>query len=283
VASKEQIFQRKVKELIAHAGRLEDEAVRRAITILNDARKEVAATVASTEWQAYHLPQMKSAIERSMTEFGAHYGVDLRDVQRSFWEQGIDRVDMPLRQVGIIQAIPEIDTAMLSVMQGFSTDLVKGLTQDAIKRISQELTLGLIGQKTPYEVMGAIGRNLKDKSIFKSIAHRAETITRTEAGRVLEAAGQARKEAAAKVVPGMQKMWWYGHSPKMPRLDHMAAHGQIRDVDEPFDVGGEELMYPRDPAGSAANTINCGCTSIPYHPRWDIVTEENRIGETGTG
>jgi len=143
-------------------------------------------------------------------------------------------------------------------MQGFSTDLVKGLTDDANKKISQELTLGLLGQKTPYEVMGAIGRNLKDKSIFKSIAHRAETITRTEAGRVLEAAGQARKEKAAQVVPGLMKQWHYGHTAKNPRLDHMAAHGQIRKVDEPFDVGGEKLMYPRDPAGSAANTINCG-------------------------
>jgi len=258
MATKEQIFQRKVKGLIRQADRLEDDAIKRAIRILNDARKEVAATVASTEWQAYHLPQMKSAIERAMTEFGAKYGVELRDIQRSFWEHGVDRVDLPLREVGIIQAIPEIDMTMLSVMQDFSADLVQGLSRDAIKKISQELTLGLIGNKSPYEVMGAIGRNLKNKSIFKSLRHRAETITRTEAGRVLEAAGQARKEAAVKVVPGLQKQWLYGHSPKFPRLDHMAADGQIRDIDKPFDVGGEQLMYPRDPAGSAKNTINCG-------------------------
>jgi hypothetical protein len=269
MATKEQIFQRKVRELIKKANSLEDDAVKRAINILQHARREVAATVASTDWQAYHLPQMKAAIERAMNEFGMKYGIDLRDTQRTFWEHGIDMVDLPLREVGIMQAIPEIDTTMLGVLQDFSADLVQGLSSDAAKKISQELSLGLIGQKTPYEVMEAIGRNLKDKSIFKSLRHRAETITRTEAGRVLEAAGQARKEAAAKVVPGMKKQWWYGHSPRMPRADHMAAHGQIRDVDEPFMVGGERLMYPRDPAGSAKNTINCGCTSIPYHPRWE--------------
>jgi hypothetical protein len=241
--------------------------------------------VASTDWQAYHLPQLKNAIERALQEFGDKYGVELRDIQRSFWEQGIERVDLPLREVGILQAIPEIDTTMLSILQDFSTDLVKGLSSDAIKKINQELTLGLTGGKQPYEVMQAIGRNLKDKSIFKSIAHRAETITRTEAGRVLEAAGQARKEKAAQVVPGLKKQWFYGHSPKVPRLSHIAAaqaYGPGGDpgpipVDEPFIVEGEELMYPRDPAGSAKNTINCGCTSIPYHEDWDAATRQESI------
>jgi hypothetical protein len=39
------------------------------------------------------------------------------------------------------------------------------------------------------------------------------------------------------------------------------ADGQVRKANEPFDVGGEELMYPRDPSGSPENTINCHCFS----------------------
>ena len=258
-SAKERAFQRKVKGLIKQANSLEDDAVARVLRLLNDARKEVAATIASTDWKAYFLPQMKGAIERAMQQFAQKYGVDLRDIQRSFWDYGVDSVDLPLRAAGVIQALPQLDTTMLGIMQDFSADLVGGLGKDAIKRINNALSLGLIGQKSPYDVMLEIGTNLKkDKSIFKSIAARAETITRTEAGRVLEAAGQARKESAAAVVPGLQKQWLYGHSPRMPRLDHMAADGQIRDVDQPFNVGGEELMYPKDPAGSAANTINCG-------------------------
>jgi hypothetical protein len=42
----------------------------------------------------------------------------------------------------------------------------------------------------------------------------------------------------------------------------------IRNVDEPFDVGGEKLMYPRDPAGSPGNTINCSCYTVPYMASW---------------
>ena len=271
MATKEQIFQSKIQQLIKEADALEDASVKKVITLLSDTRKEVAATVASTEWQAYRLPEMKAATERALQEFGNKYGVELLNTQTEFWGLGIDRVDLPIRQVGIWVAIPEIDVTALTFMQDYALDKVKGLTTDAIGKITNELSLGLMGQKSPYDVMGEIGRNLKDKSIFKSVAHRAETITRTEAGRVLEAASQARKESAAKVVPGLQKQWFYGHAPKFPRLDHMAVAGQTRDVDKPFNVGGEELMYPKAPRGSARNTVNCGCTSIPYHPNWEEV------------
>jgi hypothetical protein len=48
------------------------------------------------------------------------------------------------------------------------------------------------------------------------------------------------------------------------RTDHAIADGQVVSVDEPFLVGGEPLMYPGDPLGSVANTINCRCTAIHF-------------------
>ena len=34
---------------------------------------------------------------------------------------------------------------------------------------------------------------------------------------------------------------------------------ETRPIGQPFNVGGELLMYPSDPKGSAANVINCRC------------------------
>jgi len=270
-SKKEKEFERKLNELIERADKLLDDEVTKVIAMLEEARKGVAATVASTEWEAHYLQQMKAAIERALQEFGDKYGVELREAQRAFWELGIDIVDLPIREVGVMAAIPEIDTAVLGIMQGFSSDLVTNLSADAIKRITNELTLAMLGQKTPYEVMELIGRNLDDKSIFSSIADRAEAITRTEGGRVLSAATQARHEAAAKVVPGLMKEWRHSHISRMPRIAHLAAEGQRVKVNERFMVAGEALKYPRDPAGSAKNTIRCECYSVPYHPNWDAV------------
>lgn len=266
-------FEKKVQALIKQANNMETDAVIRTIGILADARKEVAATVASTDWQAYHLPQFKAAIDRALQDFGHRYGVELLSAQRGFWDHGIDMVDLPLREIGIMAVIPAIDTTALSVMQGYAADLVTNLKGDAAKRIVHEMTMGLMGQKTPFEVMEAVGRNLKEPSIFKSIAARAETITRNECGRVLEMSSQARREKAAEVVPGLKKQWIHGQGSRKPRPSHIAANGQIRDQNQPFDVGGEKLMYPRDPAGSAHNTINCSCFTVPYHANWETALQ----------
>lgn len=272
--AKEKAFERKVRQLLKNVDKLGDDGVRRVIRLLSDARKNVAATVGSTEWEIFRLQELKGGVERALQEFGTKFGVEMRETQREFWARGIDLVDVPIREVGIVAAIPEIDTTALAIMQDFSADLITNLTQDAIKKINTEITLGLMGNKSPFEVMQAVGRNLKDKSIFTSIQHRASVIVEHEAGRVLEMAGQARKEAAARVVPGLQKQWHYGLAfRRVPRVSHQAADGQVRDIDRPFNVGGELLQFPRGPAGSAKNTINCKCTSLAFHADWDAAVE----------
>lgn len=270
-SQKELAYEKKVEELIRQANSMESAAVKKVIRILADVRKDVASTVASTEWQAYHLSQFQTAIERVMQDYSSRFGLELKNAQVAFRDHGIDMVDLPLREIGIMTVIPAIDVTALNIAQDYAAGLVKGLSRDAAEKIVHEMTLGIMGHKSPYEVMEAVGRNLKDKSIFHSIAARAETITRNECGRILEMASQARLKSAAQVVPGLQKQWVHGQFALKPRLSHIAVNGQVRDVDKPFDVGGEKLMYPRDPAGSAANTINCSCFTIPYHPNWGRV------------
>jgi uncharacterized protein with gpF-like domain len=52
---------------------------------------------------------------------------------------------------------------------------------------------------------------------------------------------------------------WIAAEDERTREDHALANGQIVGKDEPFDIGGEAMMYPGDPAGSAAQVINCRC------------------------
>jgi hypothetical protein len=127
----------------------------------------------------------------------------------------------------------------------------------------------MMGGKTPQEVAAAIGKNLNDPSIFTSIAARAETITKTEMGRVFSTAAQKRMEEASRHVAGLEKQWIHAGHPKHARPGHEAAHGQHVPVGEPFNVGGTKMMYPRDPAAPLDEVINCGCDHVPYHARWN--------------
>ncbi|MEN6639638.1 MAG: hypothetical protein ABFC95_10615 [Smithella sp.] len=250
-----------------------DKPVSQAVRQLDAARKRIAATVGQTDWQLYSLPKLKTAIESAMAEFAAKYSVELKAGQKNAWAFGEEMVDQTLKTVGISAVLPAIDTTLMVAMQNYSGSLIKSLGADAAGKIYNEFAMGLMGEKTPFEVMQAVGNNLTDKGIFSSIAARAETITRQECGRILEAASQARMAEAAKVVPGLKKQWKHGVS-RVPRMSHMAAVDQVRDIDKPFNVGGEELMYPRDPAGSPGNTINCSCYTVPFMDGWQSTSAE---------
>jgi uncharacterized protein with gpF-like domain len=45
-------------------------------------------------------------------------------------------------------------------------------------------------------------------------------------------------------------------------FDHVAAHGEVVGLHEPFTRTGEALMHPGDSAGSAGNVIQCRCTMV---------------------
>ncbi len=255
---KETEFQKKMKELIEKAGKLEDGTVRKTLNTLNQARKEIAAEIASTDWDIFHQRQLTEAVERAMVDFAEQAGVDLKTRQKEFFDLGIARADLPLEAMEI--AVPDvmINIQALRIAQEYSAELIGGLSKDAVKKINREIISGIMGQKTPFEVMKTIGRNLNDPSVFSSISARAETITRTEMGRIFEASTQMRLEEAKDILGGKVKKQWISSGKPTGRPAHQIINGQIREVDEPFDVAGEQLMYPGDPAGSAWNTINCG-------------------------
>ncbi|MED0735660.1 phage minor head protein [Aneurinibacillus thermoaerophilus] len=53
---------------------------------------------------------------------------------------------------------------------------------------------------------------------------------------------------------------WRSANNSRTRPDHKAANGQIVPLDKPFIVGGEKLMHPGDPRGSAKQIVHCRCT-----------------------
>jgi len=62
-------------------------------------------------------------------------------------------------------------------------------------------------------------------------------------------------------------MWVHAGAPVRVRAYHMQINRAVVPVDETFagsGPNGEDLMYPRDPAGSAADTVNCGCQMFPW-------------------
>jgi uncharacterized protein with gpF-like domain len=72
---------------------------------------------------------------------------------------------------------------------------------------------------------------------------------------------------------------WMAALDDRTRDAHGSADGQIVKVDKPFNVGGEELMYPGDPAGSAENVINCRCTQEPVIKGFEPKSRRVRLSD----
>ncbi len=266
-------FANTIEELFKEVGRLNKKAQARTRKLLVDARRatirNLRDAVVLTEWKQFHLTQLQQATERAMNVYALQYGRDLLKFEKEAWELGKDFIDEPLQVMNVTNLAPELNITALEFAQRGTADLIaKGLLPDLIKTVNTEIQLGILGQKTPFAIMKEIQTKLKGKNTF----FKAERITRTELARVQNLASEKRVEQVAESVPGLKKQWlWSGKS----RVTHAAAHGQTVKVDKKFTVGGEKLKHPLDPAGSAQNTINCGCSMIPFMEGWPDIQELN--------
>lgn len=97
------------------------------------------------------------------------------------------------------------------------------------------------------------------RDVYEGISKgRAQTIARTES---LYPANSGAMDGYSQA--GVEQKEWIATQDGATREDHLEADGQVVGVADPFDVGGERLAYPGDPAASPENVINCRCTIGP--------------------
>lgn len=145
--------------------------------------------------------------------------------------------------------VPPADA--INFMAGRENAMVE-VTRTTHNRIMAELQEGLAAGES-YD---ALADRVKD--VFKDATDsRAHTIAVTETN---VAINSGRFDAMERA--GVEKKAWNTSSLDGVRPAHQAAGARYADgipLDEPFEVGGELLMYPGDPKGSPGNVINCRC------------------------
>jgi hypothetical protein len=267
-------FAERIEAIAARIDRLPDEAARAALDELEGLRRRVIGALASSEgFQADRLRQLTARIEGVMEDFATRYAVAIEPFQRTAVQLGRAAVVDPLVQSGLALGVPEIPRRLVEATLDYQADLIKGLTQDGTRRITQAIRRGAIEGRSVFEVMQDVAGSLEDAGPFASIAARAEAITRTELARLQAVAGQASLEESKRLVPDLLKQWKHSGNPR-GRVAHMLADGQTREVEEFYEVAPapgkpvERLLYPRDPRASAANSVMCGCLSLPFKADW---------------
>lgn len=96
---------------------------------------------------------------------------------------------------------------------------------------------------------------------------RAKMIVRTEGNRIANAARLDAAKAAKEQGADLVKQW-DSTMDKKTRPHHVQLDGQVRELDEPFEVDGRKAQMPGK-FGIASEDINCRCHAYS-RPRWAV-------------
>lgn len=171
---------------------------------------------------------------------------------------------IPIRQDQVVKAV-QTDSKI-------SSNLYTKLGEDVgylKKSIRAELSRGISNGSSWNEMAVHIARGMNNP--FKKTYNNAIRIARTEGHRIQnEAALDGQHEAKKKGANVLKQ--WDATLDGRTRDDHRVADGQIREIDEPFDVGGEKMQAP-GVGGSARNVCNCRC-QLAQRARWALDEDE---------
>lgn len=174
--------------------------------------------------------------------------------------------DMHGQGVPLMVPIDQNAVAKAAVLESKVSRKLYGSYAKKLKTtIKKEISRGIASSLSYKD----IARNLN--SVAKVSYNNAARIARTEGHRIqVESAFDAQhaaKEAGADIV----KQWDAALDSKT-RENHGLLDGQIRELDEPFEVGGMRVMFPSS-FGIAKEDINCRCALL-QRAKWALGQSE---------
>ncbi len=173
--------------------------------------------------------------------------------------QGIPLI-MPIDQKKVTKAMVH-DTKLskkLYTKLGEDVNLLK-------KRIANNISRGIATADSYVNIARNIA-NGTNVGINKTMR-----IARTEGHRIQSAAAFDAQHEAKNAGADIVKQWDSTLDGRT-RDTHRQLDGQIRELDEPFEVGGMTAMYPSD-FGDPAEDINCRCALL-QRARWALDEDE---------
>ena len=139
-------------------------------------------------------------------------------------------------------------------IQFFATreNRITGAGEETWNGIKAQLQAGMDAGYTTSQLADRVRAAFNEAS-----KERATRIAMTETA---AAYGYARHEGMKQA--GVTYKRWLTSGADNVRPAHADANNQTVLVDDPFTVGGEDLMHPGDVAGSPWNVINCHCVAV---------------------
>jgi hypothetical protein len=246
------------------------------IEALTDINQKVAVlmvdeSMQSKIYQVGYQNRLKKQIEASLELLNSGQYEKIHNYLQDCYSSGFIGAMYDLHGQGIPLIMPIDQKAMVKAVQtdskiskGLYTKLGKDVG-DLKKRITSEVSRG-VAQALPYK---DVTRNLNN--VARIGLNRSMRIARTEGHRITQASALDGMRTAKSAGADVLKQWdatLDGHT----RDHHRELDGQIRDVDDDFEVGGMTVEAP-EMFGDPAEDCNCRCCLL-QRARWELDESE---------
>lgn len=233
-----------------------------------EAKKQIQSMIQSKVYQKQYQDALKKQIGSILDNMQVEEFKTVAEYLEKCYEEGFVGTMYDLHGQGIPLILPLDQEAIVRAVQ-IDSKISKGL----YSRLGEDVEL--LKKKIISHVSRGISTGMSFQQVAQQLAaytnigfNNAVRIARTEGHRIqiqstMDTCYKA-KEKGADVVKQ-----WDSTLDKRTRKSHQKVDGEIRELDEPFSNG---LMFPGDPAGGAAEVVNCRCALL-QRARWALDDE----------
>lgn len=227
-------------------------------------------------YQTRYQEALKAQLEGVLSNLQSNSYATVSDYLTKCYRDGYTGVMYDLQRTGIPIITPIDQAAVVRAIQTdskLSKPLYDKMGEDVTylkKAVRAEVSRGIANGSTWNEVAGKLSRHMANTP-FQKAYNNSIRIARTEGHRIqVQSALDAQHVAKSKGADIVKQ--WDATLDGATRENHRLLDGQIREVDEPFEVGGRKIEAP-GMFGDPAEDCNCRCCLL-QRARWALDDDE---------
>lgn len=200
------------------------------------------------------------------------------DVGEHFANQVASQLDSDAKAAGMLperKNTPDLSTIFttqtIAYLLNLSATKVKQLSGTTLEELRQALADGVAaGEGIPE-----LAKRIEQLYLTQIIPNRSTNIAQTE---VCAASNWASHQAAQQSGLTLNKVW-LATGDNRTRPDHADADGQSVPMDQPFTVGGFQMMFPGDSSMGAPAKEVCYCRCTQFYQRVEAASQDEGTEE----
>ena len=232
-------------------------------------KDRLKSMIQSKVYQKQYQDALKKQIGSILDNMQVEEFKTVSEYLQKCYEDGFIGTMFDLQGQGIPLCFPLDQEAMVRAVQ-----LDSKISQGLYSRLGEDVAL--LKKKITAQVSRGISTGMSYEQMAQQLSgytnigfNNAVRIARTEGHRIqVQSAMDACYKAKDKGADVVKQ--WDATLDSSTRESHQAVDGEIRELDKPFSNG---LMFPGDPAGGAAEVVNCRCALL-QRARWALDEDE---------